>query len=118
MWQLAHCAPAEIRRVVVVLGGIVFLRHMALGADPVAQGPQRQAVGFVAIAADHAGKVHFALQEGAVYVVLVAYLAIVVVQRGLGQRQPMGGEQIGAVVIVPEGAAARVTATATVYLGA
>ena len=109
---------ARVRRMMVMGLGIVFLRLVALGTDAVVRRPQGQAVGLVAVAADHAGLVHLALQEGAVDIDLVQDLAIGVVQRGLGQCQAVGGQQVGAVVVLAQGAATRVAAATAVHLGA
>ena len=104
-------------RVAMVGGGVEHLGAVALGADTVAGGTQCLAVGFVAVAADHAGLVHLALQERAVDVDLVQNLSIRVVQRRLQHGQSVGVEQLGSVVVVPQGATARVAARAVVHLG-
>jgi hypothetical protein len=65
--------------VVVVLWRVVDPGLVALGADAIFFRAQLQAVGFVAIAADYTGLMHFALYERAVYVVLVENLAVVII---------------------------------------
>jgi len=77
---------------------------------------QLQAVRLVTVAAHHAGLVHLALHEGGVLIVFIAYLAVVMVQRPLRQRDAMGVEQRHAVVVITQRAATRVTAPATVNL--
>ena len=100
----------------MVLFAVVVGRGVALGADAVARRAQLQAVRLVAVAADHTRQMHPALHEGAVDVDLVADLAVYVVGRRARHGQAVGVEQIGAVVVVAQGAAPRVTAPAAIYL--
>jgi hypothetical protein len=85
---------------VVVLLVIIARRFMALGTDPVTGGAQAEFVWLMTVATNHAGAVHLALQERTVDIVFIEYLAIVVVQRPLGQGQSVRIQQIGAIVVV------------------
>ena len=72
---------------VMRMGGDIELRRlMALQADPVAGRPQARAVRLVAIGAGDAGMVHPALQERAVFIDLVADLAVGEIESGVEQR--------------------------------
>ena len=55
---------------------IILLRGMTLHAKVVAAGTKRGTVRLVTIAAGHAGMEHPALDKGAVFVVLLFYLAV------------------------------------------
>ena len=68
---------------------IIGLGFVALGADAIALGNELIAVWGVAVATYDARLCHFALHERAVYVDLVANLAVVPVQRRLKYRKTM-----------------------------
>ena len=69
---------------------------MALGAQGVAAGAELAAVGFVAVAAGHAGLVHAALAVGAVFEDFVLLLAVGKVE--------LGAQGVGQVVVEEGGA--------------
>jgi hypothetical protein len=102
--------------VVVVPFDIVGSARVALRAEAVAGHPQCVAVGIVAVRADYARRIHPALQEGAINIDLVQYLAIGKIQAGLDQRQAMGIVEALAGVILVDFAAACVTACADLNL--
>src|SRR5208283_3167703 len=64
----------------MMLWRIVLLSGMALHTNVVAGGADFETVRFVAIAAGHAGMEHPALDERAVFVVLLLYLSIRVIE--------------------------------------
>ena len=68
---------------------IVLLRRMTLRAHTVASAPQPGTVRLVAIAARHARMEHSALAEGAVFVVLLFYLAVGEIVVLIEQRDPV-----------------------------
>ena len=65
---------------VMVLGTEIDAGLVALGAQRIALDAQLGAVGLVAVAASHAGGMHRALQERAVYVDLIQNLAVRVIE--------------------------------------
>jgi hypothetical protein len=79
--------------VVVVAPGIEPGRQVALGADQVARGAQLQAVGIVAVGAGDALLEHPALQERAVFVVLLQDLPVGKIEASLEQIRHGAVEQ-------------------------
>ena len=79
--------------VVMVLGRVEFRRHVALAAEPVTLGAQRQAVRLMAIRACDARMIHAALHEGAVFEHLAVDLAVGVIQARLQVGGGIGIEQ-------------------------
>ena len=100
----------------MMLCSVIVGRKMALSTHGVALGDKLIAVGIVAIGANHARLVHFALDKRAVNVDLVTDLPVWPVQWFLDQGQPVGVQQRLARVVFTEGAPSGMTTPAGIDL--
>ena len=98
-------------------GLIVALGLMALSAHAISLGDQGIAVRLMAITANHSRSGHLALHEGAVDINFISNLSVVPVKRCLNRGYSMGVAQGFSELVITEGGASGMTATAALYLG-
>jgi hypothetical protein len=80
----------RILGVEVMVQRLIPAGRVATEADPAARGAELAAVWVMAVRARHTAGEHLGLEEGAVFVDLVADLSIGVVQAVVQQRDPVG----------------------------
>ena len=87
----------------MMLGSVEMCRLMALRAQRIAGRAQLRAMRLVTIRAGHSRGIHPALQERAVFVDLIAHLAIREIEIRIEERDTMGlSEHIAVLILWPK----------------